>query len=299
MEQRVFLQYIRYEKRFSEHTIRAYEQDLVQFHDFLKTTYALASAPEVEYLHIRGWILHLLSQKIAQRSIRRKLSALKTYFRLLLREGLIAQNPMLKVTIPKHGKRLPAIVQEQEITLLLDQTKWSADYSEQRNRLLLELLYATGMRRAELISLRLASVDFGRLVLRVSGKGNKERLIPFSNSLGRLLQQYLECRQATFPNPDSDHLLLTDKGKPLYPKLVYNIVHRYLSLVTTAEQRSPHVLRHSFATHLSDQGADLNAIKELLGHASLAATQIYTHNSIEKLRRIYQQAHPKATLNKE
>lgn len=296
MKKAAFVKYLQYEKRFSAHTVVAYNHDLDQFVTFLQETYRLTSVSEVRHSHIRSWVIDLLQQGLTPRSLRRKLSTLKTYFRFLLKQGDLTQNPMLKVTIPKVGKRLPIYLQASEMNQLFDQINWENDFSDQRNRLLLSLLYHTGMRRSEVIGLKLQDVDLNTRVLKVLGKGNKERLLPFGVELAQLLRSYLELRKATFPNHPSNHLLLTDKGAPLYPKMVYNIVNRYLSMVSTIEQRSPHVLRHTFATHLSDNGADLNAIKELLGHANLAATQIYTHNSIEKLKQVYQKAHPKAKL---
>ncbi|HMO38560.1 MAG TPA: tyrosine-type recombinase/integrase [Saprospiraceae bacterium] len=289
-----FLQYLQYEKRFSEHTIVAYQTDIDQFVTFLKETQNLASAEEAKHAHVRAWVIALLGQSMSARTVRRKLSSLQAYYRFLLKHGALTENPLLKITIPKIGKRLPAYAQEQELEQLFEATDFPDDYTGQRDRLLLALLYTTGIRRAELLALRLPDVDFGRGTLRVLGKGNKERLVPFGLALAKQLQHYYTLRRTTFPDAETDHLLLTSKGRPLYPKGVYNIVHRYLSLVTTIEQRSPHVLRHSFATHLSNHGADLNAVKELLGHASLAATQVYTHNSIERLRQVYEQAHPKA-----
>lgn len=289
-----FLQYLQYEKRFSEHTIAAYQTDIDQFVTFLKEAQDLASAAEAKHVHVRAWVIALLGQSMSARTVRRKLSSLQAYYRFLLKHGALTENPLLKTTIPKIGKRLPAYAQERELEQLFEATDFPDDYIGQRDRLLLALLYTTGIRRAELLALRLSDIDFGRGTLRVLGKGNKERLVPFGLALAKQLQHYYTLRRTTFPDAETDHLLLTGKGRPLYPKGVYNIVHRYLSLVTTIEQRSPHVLRHSFATHLSNHGADLNAVKELLGHASLAATQVYTHNSIERLRQVYEQAHPKA-----
>lgn len=289
-----FLQYLQYEKRFSEHTLLAYSKDTEQFFTYLKDLYSITSASEVRHFHIRSWVIHLLEQNMTARSIRRKLSTLKTYFRFMRKHGHVQENPMQKVVIPKIGKRLPVYVQESELAQLFETITFTDDFSGQRDQLLLELLYATGMRRSELINLKIEDIDPSRGVLRVLGKGNKERLIPFGERIKQQVRQYINFRNHTFPNTKTTHLLLTDKGTPMYPKLVYNIVNRYLSFVTTVEQRSPHVLRHSFATHLSDRGADLNAIKALLGHSNLAATQVYTHNSIEKLRQVYQQAHPKA-----
>lgn len=289
-----FINYLRYEKRFSPHTITAYRKDLEQFLTFLDQTLELTTVQEVQHTHVRSWIVELLSSDIAASTINRKLSTLKTFFRFLRRRGRIEHNPMRKVTAPKTGKRLPVYVQAADLEKLFERVEFGEEFPGQRDRMLLELLYATGMRRSELIALRLEHIDWSAGVLRVMGKRRKERLIPYSTVLRRRLEKYVALRAQTFPGHPHRELLLTDQGAPLYPKLVYNIVHRYLSYITTVEQRSPHVLRHSFATHLSDNGADLNAIKALLGHSNLAATQIYTHNSIEKLKKVYQQAHPKA-----
>ena len=202
---------------------------------------------------------------------------------------------MLKVVAPKTGKRLPVVVQAKEIAGLFETINaFSDDYSGRRDRLMLELLYSTGIRRSELMGLNLEDIDPVRRQFKVLGKGNKERLVPFGPELAGSVENFIELRGKTFPESSHRQLFLTDKGKPLYPKFVYNTVKRYLSMITTVEQRSPHVLRHSFATHLSENGADLNAIKALLGHSNLAATQIYTHNSIERLKEVYRQAHPKA-----
>ncbi|MEO1517372.1 MAG: tyrosine-type recombinase/integrase [Bacteroidota bacterium] len=293
MKQTSFFQYLEFEKRFSPHTILAYKSDLSQFLDFLNSTYELTDVREVRHAHVRSWIVDLIQQSIKPRSIKRKLSALKTYFKFLLKRGHVEHNPMLKVLSPQVGKRLPVFVQKEKMSALLDQTPFGDDYSGCRDKLILEVLYSSGLRRSELIGLQVSDLDFHRQQLKVLGKGGKERLIPFGATLARSLKAYLQLREETFGIP-AGSLFLTNKGKPLYPKFVYKLVQEYLSSVTTVEQRSPHVLRHSFATHLSDNGADLNAIKELLGHANLAATQIYTHNSIERLKEVYRQAHPKS-----
>lgn len=294
MKSRQFIQYIQYEKRFSEHTVQAYRNDLEQLTLFLQQTYEISDPAAAEAIHIRSWTVSLMENGYHANSIRRKISTLKAFYRFLQQRGHIQENPMRRVTAPKTGKRLPANVQADEINHLLDQLTFDTDYRGQRERMVLELLYGTGIRRSELIGLQLSDVDWARSLLRVRGKRGKERRIPLSSHLITLLTTYISLREQAF-GPDADtHLLLTDAGKPLYPKLVYNIVKRYLSTITTLEQRGPHALRHSFATHLSENGADLNAIKELLGHSNLAATQIYTHNSIERLKKIYQQAHPKA-----
>ncbi len=294
MRQSEFLQYIQYEKHFSPHTIEAYRKDLAQFFLYLKDKLEFAQLENISHHQIRSWVVELMTLGMSTRTIRRKLSTLKTYFRFLQKRGYLFHNPMLKVNTPKVSKRLPSVIKMESMELLFDRLEFGTDFTGRRNRLILEILYHTGLRRSELIQLKVADVDLSQRQLKVMGKGNKERLVPFGSDLGESIDAYLEQRKACFPNSPHTQLVLTDQGKPVYPKLIYNIVKRYLSMVTTVEQRSPHVLRHSFATHLSENGADLNAIKTLLGHSNLAATQIYTHNSIEKLKKVYQQAHPKA-----
>ncbi|MFK7772759.1 MAG: tyrosine-type recombinase/integrase [Saprospiraceae bacterium] len=299
MDITVFLKYLELEKRFSVHTIKAYQSDLLQFFAYIEETYSLTSILEVRHFHIRAWIVELMQNKITPRSINRKLSTLKTYFKFLKRRKEIQENPMLKVIAPKVGKRLPVVVKEIELENLFEKINFGEGYAAVRDEMVMEMLYSTGMRRSELINLTPNDLDFFNDQVKVLGKGNKERLIPFARPLANRLKNYLEIRNDEFELSATDSLFLTEKGKKMYPKLVYNLVKKYLSQITTVEQRSPHVLRHSFATHLSNNGADLNAIKELLGHSSLAATQVYTHNSIEKLKRIYQQAHPKAKKKSE
>lgn len=298
MNRNTFLRYIEHEKRLSPHTLLAYKKDLEQFFSYLENIYSLTSERDVRHVHIRSWIVHLMQEGLASRSTNRKLSTLKSYFKFLKKRGHLELNPMAKVIAPKMGKRLPVFVNQQHLKLLFEEVDFGEGYSASRNKLIVELLYSSGMRRSELINLKIANIDFSNSYFKVLGKGNKERLIPFSRYLMNLLKAFIDIRNQAFPNNKCKELFLTDKGKKLYPKLVYNLVNKYLSLVTTLEQRSPHVLRHSFATHLSDNGADLNAIKELLGHSNLSATQIYTHNSIEKLKEVYQQAHPKAKVAK-
>jgi integrase/recombinase XerC len=235
-----------------------------------------------------------MQQNLNATSIHRKISSLKTYHKFLLLRKRIPTLTFPQVLLPKKAERLPEYVEETRMAKLQTDIVFEEGYSGLRDYLLLEILYATGMRRSELIALDWQSVELQTATMRVVGKGNKTRLIPFSKELKNTLINYKKLQKDTFKNLTNDLVLLTDKGKPMYPKFVYNKVKRYLSLVTTAKKRSPHVLRHSFATHLSNNGADLNAIKELLGHANLAATQVYTHNSIEQLKKVYQQAHPKA-----
>lgn len=294
MTRKSFLKYLQFEKRYSPNTVIAYENDLNQFSEYLETVYAVEDSVKTEFFHVRSWIVQLMSENVSARSINRKLSTLKSYFKYLQKRELISASPMQKVIAPKAGKKIPVFLNTNQTEQLTTQTEFENSFQGARDQVILELLYATGMRRAELINLKLSNIDFKANRLIVLGKGNKERIIPFGDSLKETIFSYIEHRKASFPSNATNNLLLTNNGKPVYPKLVYNTVNKYLSLVTTLKKRSPHVLRHTFATHLMDKGADLNAVKELLGHSSLAATQVYTHNSIEKLKKAYQQAHPKA-----
>ena len=287
-----FLQYIRFEKRFSPNTVLAYQNDLEQFFDYASTTYGISDPAEVQHGVIRSWIVALMEEEISTRSINRKLTSLKSYFKFLLRKQQISHNPMLKVQAPKTSKRLPVFVDQQKMELLFNDVDFGEGFIGLRDRLMLELLYVTGMRLAELIGIKDADVDLFAAQVKVLGKRNKERIIPFSTKLKELIQIYLKARKHEFQ--DSLTLLVTDKGKPLYPKMVYRIVTQRLGEVTTLEKRSPHVLRHTFATHMLNNGADINSVKEILGHANLSATQVYTHNTIEKLKEVYKLAHPRA-----
>ncbi len=289
-----FLRYLELEKRYADHTLQAYRNDLKQYALYLRTTYTISQLQDIRHTHIRSWMVCMLEQGMTTTSINRKLSTLKTFHKYTMKRGLISINPMNKIVMPKTSKQLPTFLTNKSMALLFQNVDFGAGYAGLRNRLILETLYATGMRRAELIGLQLADTDLVKCRFRVFGKGSKERMIPFSDQLKKILEQYISLRQNTFPETNSNDLFLTDKGQPLYPKFVYNTVKRHLSEITTQDKRSPHVLRHTFATHLTDNGADLNSVKELLGHSSLASTQIYTHNSIEKLKRVYEQAHPKA-----
>lgn len=289
-----FLQYLKLEKRYADHTLQAYQNDLEQYSLYLRTTFSISQLQDIRHTHIRSWMVCMLEQGMTTTTINRKLSALKTFHKYTMKRGLISINPMNKIVMPKTSKPLPTFLTNKSMALLFQNVDFGEGYAGCRNRLILETLYATGMRRAELIGLQLADTDLVKCRFRVFGKGSKERMIPFSDELKKILEQYMSLRQDTFPEITLNDLFLTDKGQPLYPKFVYNIVKRHLSEITTQDKRSPHVLRHTFATHLTDNGADLNSVKELLGHSSLASTQIYTHNSIEKLKRVYEQAHPKA-----
>lgn len=289
-----FIQYLQFEKRYSPHTIVAYQNDLKQFFSFLEKQYDLKDAVEIRHQHIRSWIVDVMNQKTIPRSVNRKLSTLKTYFKFLLKKKEIIKNPMQKVIAPRVSQRLPVFVEQENLKNLFSNIDFGAGFSGLRDRMMLEILYSTGMRRAELINLTNEKVDMRKCQFTVLGKGNKERIIPFEKNLRNLIELYNEEKLKAFETMDNNYLLVTDDGKKLYPELVYRTVKKYLTLITTVEKKSPHILRHSFATHLLNNGAEINAIKELLGHASLAATQVYTHNTIEKLKEIYKQAHPKA-----
>lgn len=292
---KAFLEYIRVEKRYSPKTVLAYRTDLEQFFSFVRSHVGIETVEEVKHHSVRAWIVFIMSEKGKAVTVNRKISALRSFYKWAVKMKVTETNPMLKVTAPKKPKKLPEVVPGKNMSALFDMTLEESvnedEFTVTRDRFLLRLLYATGMRRAEIISLTLQCVDISRKEIRVTGKGNKVRSIPFTEHMIPLFQQYLEIR-AKVQGLSTEVLFVRDNGKPMYEKLVYNIVQRKLSEITTLDKKSPHVLRHTFATHMLDEGADLNAIKELLGHASLAATQIYTHNSIAKLKEVYKKAHP-------
>ncbi len=287
-----FLRYLQYEKRYSEHTLTAYAADLEQFVAFL--TQEDIAAEKVSYQHIRLWIISLVEDGLTPASINRKMATLRSFYKFLLKQEVIQEDPTQRLQALKTAKRLPAFVQEKDMTRLFDHHRFSDDFFGLRDRLILELLYGTGMRRAELVALQDSSVNLQKKQLKVLGKRNKERLIPVTGSVANLVAGYLAAKKEHFGTLPTPALIVTDKGGPCYPMLIYRTVTKYLGGVISAEKKSPHVLRHTYATHLLNNGADLNAVKELLGHASLAATQVYTHNSLEKLKKVFQQAHPKA-----
>ncbi len=283
-----FLQHLQVERRLSPLTLRSYEIDLLQFLDFLAPENLLVN--QIKSHTIRTWLVALSNQGIQNRSINRKLATLRTFYKYLQRRGDVTDNPMQTIRMVKTSKTLPTYLRESEMEQVFAQQEIPKNtFEEVRDQLVLMLLYGTGMRLAELIQLTLQQVNLSAKTLRVIGKRNKERIIPMPGILVELVKQY----QALNPF-QSPYLLLTDKGEPCYPMFIQRLVKKYLGEVSTLEKLSPHVLRHSYATHLLNRGADLNAIKELLGHANLAATQVYTHNSMEKLKEIYKQAHPKA-----
>lgn len=292
-----FLDYLSVEKRFSPHTRVSYQTDLVQFRDFLATGYDNIAVSEANYQLVRTWIASLMDSGVSARSVNRKITALRTYYRFLLKEEAIRVNPMLKIQGPKTSKRLPVFVEEKQIDNLLNNSKFDDQgedpYEAHLVQLIIELFYGTGMRLAELTELKETDVNLSRGTLKVLGKRNKERIIPVTSELKGLIAKYLSEKKK-LGIPGNEFLLLKKDGKKVSRKFVYDKVNFYLSKVTTIDKKSPHVLRHTFATHMLNNGADLNAIKELLGHANLSATQIYTHNTVEKLKAIYHKAHPRA-----
>ncbi len=288
-----FIRYLKFEKRYSVHTVVAYEKDLQQFSDYINKVYELNIASQVRHTQIRSWLVSLMENKIDARSINRKISTLKSYFKFLMKSGSLEKDPMKKVQSPKISKRLPVFVEEKNIQDFISSFPFADDYQGILNKTILILFYSTGMRLNELVNLNVSDIDFYNQSIKVLGKGNKERLIPFGGELNELLKEYLRMRKKNF-DPKTEKLLLTDKGQNIYHRLVYRIINQQLQALTTIEKKSPHVLRHSFATHMLNHGADINAIKEILGHANLSATQVYTHNTIEKLKDIYKLAHPKA-----
>ncbi len=304
-----FLKYIHYEKRYSKHTLVSYQTDLTQFSAFLEQEFQLDNPEEASYSIIRSWIVQLAENNISPKSINRKIASLRSYFKFLLRNGKISKDPTTKIKAPKIKKSLPVFVEEDKLVALLDsvlestnegdamsidQNGFSQNFEGNRNRLILELFYGTGIRLSELIETKTTDINFYEGTIKVLGKGNKERIIPMNHTLLERIKEYNHLKKKELSGNSSDYLIVTNEGSKTYPMFIYRAVRKYLDMTTTVEKRSPHVLRHSFATHLLNKGADLNAIKDLLGHSSLAATQVYTHNSLEKLKEIFKQAHPKS-----
>jgi integrase/recombinase XerC len=299
-----FIRYIQFEKRYSPHTVSAYQSDLNQFVSFLNNPDKLTPPPapfvthpsQITHYQIRNWMVELMNDKILARSINRKIATLRKYFKFLLQEGVIEINPASKINTPKIPKNLPVIVEDEKLTKMLDDSEvFSTDFHGVRDKLVIEMLFGTGMRLSELLGVKDTDINVYEGTLKVLGKRNKERIIPINNELKLLIAEYQELKKKQqFSGNNSLTLIVTNKGARAYAMLIYTIVQKYLSYISTQNKRSPHVLRHTFATSLLNRGADLNAIKELLGHANLSATQIYTHNSVERLKSIYKQAHPKA-----
>lgn len=290
-----FIDYLTYEKHYSVHTVNSYSKDLNQFLHFCEKQLEMFDLLMVSHIQVREWIIYLSENNTLPRSVNRKISSLKSLYKFLLNQGFIKVNPVKNVTNLKAEKKLPEFVREEEIQTLLDEIEFNDDFEGTRDKLIIDLFYQTGIRRAELISLKDKDIGFNTRSIKVLGKRNKERIIPLSGNMLEQIGKYLLIKKNTFPEASpAEYLFLTKRGEMLYPKLVYRIVNKYLLKVSTIQKKSPHVIRHTFATHMLNKGADLNAIKEILGHANLAATEIYTHNTFEKLKLVYNQAHPRA-----
>jgi integrase/recombinase XerC len=289
-----FIDYLKFEKRYSQYTVRSYHDDLTQFSKFLKKDFGEISLPEINSSFIRSWLASLKSNQLSSKSINRKISVLKSFFKYQLRTGVLELMPLTNIVLPKNKKRLPVFVEQKDINNLFSQIEFPEDWKGQTDKLLLAIFYNTGMRLSELVNLKELNIDHKSRMIKVLGKGNKERIIPLSAELSNGIKEYAQNKKKIFEKYDNTYLLVDKFGKKLYTKYVYLAVKKYLGSVTTLDKKSPHVLRHTFATHLTNNGADLNSVKELLGHSSLAATQIYTHNTIEKLKDVYKKAHPKA-----
>ena len=287
-----FLLYLQAEKRYAKHTVKAYKNDLNQFHAFCQATDD--EDVDLRFRTIRSWVVYLMDSGYSSRTVHRKLTSLSTFCKYLIKEGELDSNPMERVLKPRLNKRVPAFVEEEKMIYLLDEFDFGDDFTGIRNRLVMDLLYQTGMRLSELTGLTTTSVNTEGKSVKVLGKRGKERIIPMSDELVKAVECYFIVRSEVVGLKPVDNLLVTDKGGPAYDKLIYRIVNHYLAMVSTLDKKSPHVLRHTFATHMLNRGADLNAIKELLGHANLSATQVYTHNTYKKLKLIYNQAHPRA-----
>lgn len=288
-----FLDYLKFEKRYSQHTIISYQNDLVSFFDYLVLQYTEVKLPDITHHLVRSWLAELKGADITSKTINRKISTLRSFFKYEVKRGALEQTPMTRILAPKSEKRLPLFVAEGDMDTLLRHVDFGEGLKGKTEQLLLLLFYQTGMRLSEVVNLKESGVHSSSCSLKVLGKGNKERVIPVSPGLMDLLNEYIETKRMQH-GLNEECFFVNEKGKKLALRSVYSIVRKYLTLVTTIEKRSPHILRHTFATHLLNSGADLNAVKELLGHSSLAATQVYTHNSIEKLKNVYQKAHPKA-----
>ena len=291
---RSFIDHLKFEKRYSAHTIRSYQDDLEAFWAYVRIDFGGLELRQVSPAVVRSWLASMKDQGLSSRSLNRKISSLRSFYKYQLKNGVVELSPMGAIISPKMRKRLPVFVEQKEMAMLFEEVSFPDDWEGMTDRLALAILYYTGMRLSELVGLRESHVDVGNRTVKVLGKGNKERVIPVNEVLMAAMGEYCDRKGVELEAPDREFLLVGRTGKKLYPKYVYRLVRKYLAQVTTIGQKSPHVLRHTFATHLMNAGAGLNPVKELLGHASLAATQVYTHNTIEKLKDIYKKAHPKA-----
>ena len=293
MSMQAFTSYLKLEKNYSDHTVKAYGRDLDTFASFCRDNYDETDIDAVGYPLIRNWIVSLSNEGVSNRSINRKISSLQAYYKFLLKIGEITASPLAKHRALKTEKKVEVPFSESEMELILTEIPFEEGFEGGRDKLIVELLYATGMRRAELVNLKLADIDLANNTLKVLGKRNKERIMPMLPSTVRQIKAYLELRDGLENAHETPYLLLTKEGLKIYETLVYRTINKYFSLVSPKVKKSPHILRHTFATHLLSRGADLNSVKELLGHSSLASTQVYTHNSIAELKKIHQKAHPR------
>lgn len=287
-----FLQYLRFEKRYAQHTVDAYQNDLEQFITYIKDEFEIDDIPPIKHFHIRSWLATLRDQKQTQTTINRKLSSLSSFYKYMMRQGAIDSNPVKLLHSMKKPERLPSYLKEQETDHLLQEIQFDEGFKGFTDRLICELLYQTGIRRSELLNMKESDIEWSIGNIRVLGKGNKERVIPVADELLNTIKEYIKEKNK-LEQHDENHLLVLESGQPLYAGYVYRTVKKYLGMSTTLAKKSPHVLRHTFATHLLSKGANIQAIKELLGHSSLAATQVYTHNNIDRLKEIHKQSHPK------
>jgi len=297
MLQKAFLDYLLLEKKYSKLTVNAYKKDIESFTSFLKDEDQTNTIKEVSYSQIRSWIVFLVEKQLSNRSINRKISALNSFFKFLLKINEVKVNPLSKHKALKTSKKIQVPFSEQEINTVLDEIGGESDFESIRNKLIIEMFYSTGIRRIELVNIKLKDIDSANKTIKILGKRNKERVIPLLNMVTKSIEQYMEFRNQLDTIKDQDYLFLTKRGVKIYETLVYRIINQYFSKVSTKIKKSPHILRHSFATHLLNQGAELNAVKELLGHSSLAATQVYTNNSIAQLKEVYKKAHPRNKNN--
>ncbi len=288
-----FAAHLKFEKRYSPHTLRSYQDDLAAFRDFIISYYGEVHLSDLQSAVVRSWLAALKGEGLGARSINRKISSLRSFFKYAMIAGLLTRSPMVNISTPKVPRRLPSYVEEAGMETLFTEVKFPEDWQGYTDRLLLKMLYQLGLRLSELAGCRESQVDFSNGSIKVLGKGNKERIIPVQTGLLGEIREYAERKRNQLDECDLEVLLVTASGRKLYPKYIYRVTNKYLQLITTISKKSPHVLRHSFATHLSNNGAEMNAVKELLGHASLSSTQIYTHNTIEKLKNVHKTAHPK------
>jgi len=289
-----FISYLGLEKNYSPHTTKAYRNDILEFQDFCRQQFGIEDIAQISYNLIRSWIVSLVESGVSNRSVNRKIASLKAYYKYLLGAGVLTVNPLVKHKALKTSKKIEIPFSETEMDDVLSQIPFEDNFEGKRDKLIIELLYTTGIRRAELIGLKVGDVDYGAMTIKVLGKRNKERIIPLLEATKELFLEYNLERSALEAIKDKAYILLSAKGNKMYETLVYRIINKYFSLVSAKVKKSPHILRHTFATHLLNKGADLNSVKELLGHSSLASTQVYTHNSIAELKKVHLAAHPRS-----